>query len=77
MKLLGIVLGFELGDENDLNSKMETDNTASSTKKETNTSSTSTSKPTTTNESNKKLPTEQNQVINLIDFLFFLLINFF
>jgi len=56
MKLLGLVLGFELGDENDLNSKMETDNTASSTKKET-----STSKPTTTtNGQNKNSAPEQN-----------------
>jgi len=61
MKLLGLVLGFELGDENDLNSKMETDNTASSTKKETNTSSASTSKPTTTNEQNKNSALGQNQ----------------
>jgi len=54
MKLLGIVLGFEVGDENDLNSKMETDSGVSSTKKETNTSSASTAKPTTTtNEKNK------------------------
>jgi hypothetical protein len=55
MKLLGVVLGFEVGDENDLNSKMETDNTASSTTKK----ETSTSKPTTTTTN------EQNPVINL------------
>ncbi|CAF2777422.1 unnamed protein product [Rotaria sp. Silwood2] len=65
MKLLGIVLGFELGDENDLNSKMETESAASSTKKETNTSTTkpTTSNTTTTNKTNehsKTSPTEQN-----------------
>jgi hypothetical protein len=64
MKLLGLGLGIELGDENDLNSKMETDNTASSTKKETNTSS----KPTT-NEQNKNSKPEQNQVKQKIFFL--------
>lgn len=45
MKLLGAVLGFDVGDEKDFDSKMETENSASSTKKETNTS---TSKPTST-----------------------------
>jgi hypothetical protein len=60
MKLIGLGLGLEIGDENDLNSKMETDDTASSTKKETNTSSTS--KPTTTNEQNKNTRSEQNPV---------------
>jgi stress-induced-phosphoprotein 1 len=56
MKLLGAVLGFELGNENDLNSKMETDSPPSSTKKETNTS-----KPTTTtNEQNKNSKPELN-----------------
>ena len=51
MKLLGVVLGFELGDENDLNSKMETESPASSAKKETDASTTS--KPTTTTSSGK------------------------
>jgi hypothetical protein len=73
MKLLGVVLGFELGDENDLDSKMETETGASSTKKETSTP-TASSKPTTTNtttkttEQNKNLTPEQNQVINFVFF---------
>ncbi len=67
MKLLGAVLGFELGNENDLNSKMETDSPPSSTKKETNTS-----KPTTTtNEQNKNSKPELSPVINLIFFDWF------
>jgi len=67
MKLLGIVLGFEVGDENDLNSKMETDSGASSTKKETNTSSASTPKPaTTTNEKNKNSTPQLTPVRNMI-----------
>ena len=66
MKLLGIVLGFEVGDENDLNTKMDTDNTANGTKKETNTS-----KPTTTttnkpNESKKNSTPEQSPVRTFI-----------
>ncbi|CAF3765160.1 unnamed protein product [Rotaria sp. Silwood1] len=65
MKLLGIVLGFEVGDENDLNSKMETESPSNSTKKETNTSTTkpTTSHTTTTNKSNEQTKTstmEQN-----------------
>jgi len=66
MKLLGIVLGFEVGDENDLSSKMETDNPPSSTKKETNTSSASTAKPTTTNEKNKTSTPQLTPVRNMI-----------
>ncbi|CAF1316353.1 unnamed protein product [Rotaria sordida] len=55
MKLLGIVLGIDVGDENDLNSKMESENAASSTKKETNTSTTKpTTSNTTTTTTNKK-----------------------
>ncbi|CAF1422154.1 unnamed protein product [Rotaria magnacalcarata] len=59
MKLLGIVLGFELGDENDLSSKMETENGGNSPKKESNTSA---SKPTTSkpNEQPKAAATEKN-----------------
>jgi hypothetical protein len=51
-----------VGDENDLSSKMDTDNTASSTKKETTTSkptATTTNKP---NESNKNSTTELSPV---------------
>ncbi len=70
MKLLGIVLGFEVGDENDLNSKMETDSGVSSTKKETNTSSTSTPKPTTTSEKNKN-STPQLTPVRKYDLWFF------
>ena len=46
MKLLGTVLGFDLGGEGDLGSRMETETAASSTKKETSASKpTGTSKP--------------------------------
>ncbi|CAF1360246.1 unnamed protein product [Adineta steineri] len=70
MKLLGCVLGFELGDANDLMSQMDTDNKTSSPKKDTNTSTTSKPTTTTTNtntannkttEQNKNLTAEQNQ----------------
>jgi hypothetical protein len=65
MKLLGLALGIDVGDENDLSSKMETDDTPSSTKKET-----TTSKPTTTNnkptESNKNSAPQQSPVRHFI-----------
>jgi hypothetical protein len=54
MKLLGLALGIDVGDENDLGSKMETDNGTSSPKKET-----PPSKPTTTTTTNK--PAEANK----------------
>jgi hypothetical protein len=57
MKLLGCVLGFELGGDNDMDSKMDTDNGASATKKETNTSS----KPTTTNTTTTNKTNEQSK----------------
>lgn len=60
MKLLGCVLGFELGDESDLSSKMETDSKASSAKKEP-TTTTTTSKPTTNPNTSTAKPTEQNK----------------
>lgn len=56
MKLLGVVLGFEVGDENDLSAKMETESPASAAKKET--SSPTTSKPTTTTNSKAPEPTK-------------------
>ena len=55
MKLLGLALGIDTGDENDLSSKMETDNGASATKKET-----PAPKPTTTTTTTNK-PTEANK----------------
>src|SRR5690349_15777218 len=58
MKLLGAVLGFELGNENDLDSKMETD--IPPQKKETNTSKPTTTTKTTTNEQKKNTTSEQN-----------------
>lgn len=51
MKLLGTVLGFEVGDESDINSKMETESAESSTKREANTSA---SRPSTTTTTNNK-----------------------
>jgi stress-induced-phosphoprotein 1 len=66
MKLLGTVLGFEVGDENDLNSKMETDTGASSTKKETPTTSKPSTTTTKTTEQNKNLTPEQSQVRNFL-----------
>ncbi|CAF0882979.1 unnamed protein product [Adineta ricciae] len=58
MKLLGCVLGFELGNESDLSSQMETDSKASSAKKE---PSTTTSKPTTNPTTSTAKPTEQSK----------------
>jgi hypothetical protein len=58
MKLIGTVLGFDIGTgaENDNDFKMDTD-----TKKETNTSTTTTT-TNKTNEHNKNLISEKNQV---------------
>jgi stress-induced-phosphoprotein 1 len=66
MKLLGCVLGFELGGENDDEMKMDTDSPLFAGKKDqTNTSSkpttASSAKPTTTNESSKHPTTKQEQ----------------
>jgi hypothetical protein len=68
MKLLGTVLGFDIGTGNDDDIKMETDQKPTTTKKETDNSTSS--KPTTTtttnnktNEQNKNVPSEQNQVM--------------
>lgn len=61
MKLLGTVLGFEVGDENDIKEKMDTESAGSSTKKETNTASSKPSASTSskTNEPPKATP-QQN-----------------
>lgn len=58
MKLLGLVLGFDLGGGNDFDSKMETESASSTTKKET-----STSKPT---ETSKPAPAELTPVRNFL-----------
>jgi hypothetical protein len=71
MKLLGAVLGFELGGENDDEIKMETDAgpsakkepTASTTSSKPSTSSSTSFKPkTTSNDQSNKLTPEQKQV---------------
>ncbi len=68
MKLLGAVLGFELGNENDLDSKMETDTPTSSTKKETSTPKPTTT-TTTTTEQKKPATSDQTPVGHFIIFL--------
>jgi hypothetical protein len=69
MKLIGTVLGIDIGTGNNDDIKMETDPKPSTKKKETNNSTSS--KPTTTTTNNNKTngQTEQNQVIKILFFL--------
>jgi hypothetical protein len=73
MKLIGTVLGFEVGTGNDADIKMETDTKPTTTKKESDTSTTS--KPTTnkTNEQSKNVKSEQTPVRK---FIFLIYLNF-
>ncbi len=68
IKLIGTVLGIDIGTGNDDDIKMETDPKPSTKKKETNNSTSS--KPTTTTTTNNKTngQTEQNQVIKIFCF---------
>ena len=62
MKLIGVVMGFDIATPDDFEGKMETDPApTASAKKETDTSSSTKPKPTTTTTTTNK-PTEQNPV---------------
>ncbi|CAF2386234.1 unnamed protein product [Rotaria sp. Silwood2] len=59
LKLIGTVLGIDIGTGNDNDTTMENDTNPTTTKKETNTSTSS--KPSKTTNTNKNLTSEQNQ----------------